>query len=102
MAGDVDLRRAIHHSCRSIGLEAVLLDQFIALGGLEVLAHHFGDEFGEVVFGVQPSFSRALVASPSRVSTSVGPEIARIDLDDALALGVVALLVDAAAPPGHG
>jgi hypothetical protein len=29
------------------GLVAVLLDQFVAFGGLQVFAHHFGDQFVE-------------------------------------------------------
>ena len=50
MAGDVDrgvrfMRALSRHSWRSKVVIAVLLDQLVALGRVQVLAHHLGDQF---------------------------------------------------------
>ena len=39
-----------------IGAEAMFLDQFIALGALEVFAHHFGYQFVESSLGYPAEF----------------------------------------------
>jgi hypothetical protein len=63
----------------------MLLHQFVALGGLQVLAHHFGDQFVEADLR-RPA---ELVAWPCWVAQQGfdfgGAEVARVDGDDAFA-----------------
>src|SRR5438552_5582218 len=70
--------------------EAMLLHELVALGGLEVLAHHLGDELGEADLR-RPAELRERIARIAEERIELGrPEVARIDRDDAAALRVVA------------
>jgi hypothetical protein len=67
------------------GLVAVLLHQFVALGGLQVLAHHFGDQFVERDLGRPAEFFFGLAGVAQQGFDFGGAEVAGVDCDDALA-----------------
>ena len=93
------------------GLVAVLLHQFVAFGGLQVLAHHLGHQFVEADLRRPAQLVLGLAGVAQQGLDFGGAEVARVDGDDAaaplspaLSLGgrgrnEVALLVDALAFP---
>jgi hypothetical protein len=74
VAGDVNAGRLVHraYSLRAKALKPCCLTSSSRSAALRSSRTISATSSAKVIFGVQPSFSRALVASPSRVSTSVG------------------------------
>ena len=65
------------------GLVAMLLDQFVALGALQVFAHHFGDQFVEADLRRPAEFVLGLAGVAEQGFDFGGAEVARVDGDDA-------------------
>src|SRR3954466_8517783 len=80
-----------------VGIVAVLLHELVALGGLQVLAHHLAHELGELDPRL-PAQLRARLGGVAEEGLDFRrAEIARVDRDDALAALVVAFLLHALA-----
>ena len=77
------------------GLVAMVLDEFVALGGLEVFADHFGDKFFERRCWRPAKLFFGFSGVTEQGFDFGGAEIAGIDGDDALAMRVVSLLFNA-------
>ena len=77
------------------GFVAVVLNEFVALGGFEVFAHHFGDEFVEGSFWCPAELFFSFGGVTEQSFYFCRAEIARINADDAFAVTVEALLIDA-------
>src|SRR6185295_805330 len=81
------------------GGEAVALDELVALGGLQVLAHHLRDQLAEADARRPAELAlRFRSVAEERVDLG-GTQVAGIEGDDAAALLVVALFVGALALP---
>lgn len=80
----------------------MLLDEFVALGALEVFLHHFRDEFLETGLGgpTQLLFGFSWVAQEG--FDFGGTKVTRINLNDSFAVDVKAFFIDALAFPGNG
>src|SRR5579859_1640418 len=84
-----------------VGGEAMLLHELVALGRLEVLAHHLGDELGEAD-ARRPAELRARLAGVAQQARDLRrPEIPRVHRDDAAPVREP-LLVHALAAPLDG
>src|SRR3954469_22557698 len=83
-----------------VGVVTVLLHQLVALGGLQVLAHHLGHELAELDARLPAELGARLGGIAQQRLDFRRAEIARVDGDDAAAELVVALLVHALALPG--
>ena len=68
------------------GLVAVLLHQLIALGALEVFAHHLGDEFVEGDLGGPAELLFGLGRVAQRGLDFGWTEVTRVNLDDEIVL----------------
>src|SRR5258705_10953906 len=81
------------------GGEAVALDELVALGGLEVLAHHFLDQLAETDARRPAELALRLGRVAEERVDLGGTKVAGIEGDDAAVLLVVALFVRAFALP---
>ena len=65
---------------------AVLLDQFVSLGALEVFAHHLGDEFVEGDLGGPAELLFGLGRVAQQGLDFGRAEVTRVNLDDEIVL----------------
>ncbi len=77
----------------------MLLDQFFVCGGFETFAHHFGNQFAEGDLRRPAEFGLGLGRVTEQGFDLGRTEVARVDGDNDLAGGVVALLFDTLALP---
>ena len=68
------------------GLVAVFLHQLVALGALQVFAHHFGDEFVEGDLGCPAQFLFGLARVAQQGLDFGRAEVTRVNLDDEIVL----------------
>lgn len=81
------------------GLVAMVLDEFVALGGFQIFPHHFGNEFVEGGSRRPAQLFPGFAGVAEQGFHFCRAEVAGIDGNDALAVTVVALLIHAVAIP---